>query len=138
MTRNTLATPLAMTGLLLIMAAVAMPVLHVARTAVTWVYAAGALLLIIVRFMQPTPQGASLKLRRLLRMEIWTALVFVAGAVFLFPPVKPGAGEGNDWIAFTLAGGVLTLYTSLMIPRQKLENTAQNGSKSETKKRAKK
>ena len=138
MTRNTLATPLAMTGLLLIMAAVAMPVLHVARTAVTWVYAAGALLLIIGRFMQPTPQGASLKLRRLLRMEIWTALVFVAGAVFLFLPVKPGAGEGNDWVAFTLAGGVLTLYTSLMIPRQKLENTAQNGSKSETKKRAKK
>lgn len=109
-----------MAGLLLIMAAVALPVLHVSRDIVCWVYATGALLLIIGRLTQRTPAGASLKLRRLLRMEIWTALVFVAGAVFLFLPVKPGAGEGNDWIAFTLAGGVLTLYTSIMIPRQKL------------------
>ena len=121
MANNRIATILAMLGLLLIMAAVALPVLHVARTAVTWTYA-----------------GASLKLRRLLRMEIWTALVFVAGAVFLFLPVKPGAGEGNDWIAFTLAGGVLTLYTSIMIPRQKLENTTENDVKSKAKKRPKK
>ena len=136
MANNRIATILAMLGLLLIMAAVALPVLHVARTAVTWTYATGAL--IIGRFMQKTPAGASLKLRRLLRMEIWTALVFVAGAVFLFLPVKPGAGEGNDWIAFTLAGGVLTLYTSIMIPRQKLENTTENDVKSKAKKRPKK
>ena len=138
MANNRIATILAMLGLLLIMAAVALPVLHVARTAVTWTYATGALLLIIGRFMQKTPAGASLMLRRLLRMEIWTALVFVAGAVFLFLPVKPGAGEGNDWIAFTLAGGVLTLYTSIMIPRQKLENTTENDVKSKAKKRPKK
>ena len=46
-------------------------------------------------------------------MEIWTAIIFVVGAVFMFLP-------GKDWIAFTLAGGVLTLYTSIMIPRQKV------------------
>ena len=44
-----------MLGLLLIMAAVALPVLHVARMAVTWTYATGALLLIIGRFMQKPP-----------------------------------------------------------------------------------
>lgn len=123
MTRNNIATPLAMLGLIIIMASMTLPVLHVARSIITWVYASGALLLLIGRLMQPTPGGATLKLRRLLRLEVWTALIFAAGAVFLYLPVKPGAGEGNDWIAFTLAGGVLTLYTSIMIPRQKLEST---------------
>jgi len=33
---------------------------------------------------------------------------------------------------------VLTLYTSIMIPRQKLENTAENDVKSKAKKRPKK
>lgn len=116
---KTTSTILAMCGLLLIMAAVALPVFHASRTAVSWVYATGALLHLIGRIIQPTPAGASLKLRRLLRMEIWTAFIFVLGAIFLFLRVTPGAGEGNDWIAFTLAGGVLTLYTSIMIPRQK-------------------
>lgn len=120
MTRTNLSTMLAMVGLLLIMAAMAMPVFHLDRTFITWIYAVGAASLLAGRLMQKTPEGASPKLRRLMRMEVWTALVFVAGAVFLFLPVKPGAGEGNDWIAFTLAGGVLTLYTSIMIPKQKI------------------
>lgn len=120
MTRTNLSTMLAMVGLLLIMAAMAMPVFHLDRTFITWIYAVGAASLLAGRLMQKTPEGASPKLRRLMRMEVWTALVFVAGAVFLFLPVKPGAGEGNDWIAFTLAGGVLTLYTSIMIPKEKI------------------
>ena len=33
----------------------------------------------------------------------------------------PSAGA-TDWIAFTLAGGLLTIYTSIMIPRQKADN----------------
>lgn len=119
MSRKTLVTLLSMGGLILIMAAVALPVLHVGREYITWVYAVGAASLLIGRLITPVPAGASLKLRRLLRMEVWTALVFVAGAVFLFLPITPGNGAGNDWIAFTLAGGVLTIYTSIMIPRQR-------------------
>ncbi|MBD5322362.1 MAG: hypothetical protein K2G05_04870 [Duncaniella sp.] len=119
MSRNTLVTLLSMGGLILIMAALALPVLHIGREYIMWVYAVGAALLLAGRLLTPVPAGASVKLRRLLRMEVWTALVFVAGAVFLFLPVTPGAGAGNDWIAFTLAGGVLTVYTSLMIPRQR-------------------
>lgn len=119
MSRNTLVTLLSMGGLILIMAAVTLPVLHVGREYIIWVYAAGAALLLVGRLITPVPEGASLKLRRLLRMEVWTALVFVAGAVFLFLPITPGNGAGNDWIAFTLAGGVLTIYTSIMIPRQR-------------------
>ncbi len=81
-----------------------------ARETVAYSYSAGAAALLAGRLLSPTPAGASVRLRRLVRMEVWTALIFVAGAVFLF---LPQAG-GNDWIAFTLAGGVLTVYTSIM------------------------
>ena len=117
MSRNTLATLLSMGGLVLIMAALALPVVHIGREYITWVYAIGAALLLAGRLITPVPAGASVKLRRLLRMEVWTALVFVAGAVFLYLPITPGNGAGNEWIAFTLAGGALTIYTSIMIPR---------------------
>lgn len=116
-TRTNLSAVLSMAGLLVIMAASALPFLHVERIVIAWIYAAGAACLLAGRIIGPVPEGAPLRLRRLLRMEVWTALVFVAGAVFLF---IPGSG-GNDWIAFTLAGGVLTIYTSIMIPRQKLD-----------------
>lgn len=108
-----------MAGLVLIMAALALPVLHIGRDIITWVYAAGAALVLAGRLTSKTPAGASIKLRRLLRIEVWTAFIFVAGAVFLFLPTTAGSGAGNDWIAFTLAGGILTAYTSIMIPRCK-------------------
>lgn len=112
-----LSQPLSMSGLIVIMAAAAMPLLHLSRTAVGVVYACGAALLLCGRLMGLPPRDTPLRLRKMMRMEVWTALIFVAGAVFLFMPLKPGMGSGNDWLAFTLAGGLLTLYTSIMIPR---------------------
>ena len=97
-------------GLITVLAAAGLPMAHVARDTTGYVYAAGAAALLAGRLLSPTPAGASVRLRRLLRMEVWTALIFVAGAVFLF---LPQAG-GNDWIAFTLAGGLLPVYTSIM------------------------
>lgn len=108
---------LASAGLIIILAAAALPMLHVTRTTAAIVYSAGAAILLAARVFTKVPAGASVRLRRLLRMEIWTALVFAAGAVFLWLPIKPGEGAGNDWLAFTIAGGLLTVYTSIMIPR---------------------
>lgn len=108
---------LASAGLIIILAAAALPIFHMPRTTAAIVYSAGAAILLAARIFTKAPTGASVRLRRLLRMEIWTALVFVAGAVFLWLPIKPGEGAGNDWLAFTIAGGVLTVYTSIMIPR---------------------
>ena len=51
---------------------------------------AGAAALLAGRLLSPTPAGASVRLRRLVRMEVWTALIFVAGAVFLFLPQAGG------------------------------------------------
>ena len=116
---NKTASTIALAGLVIILIAAALPFLHLPRTAAAITYSAGAALLLAGRLLTRAPEGASMRLRRLLRMEVWAALVFVAGAVFLWMPIQPGAGAGNDWIAFTLAGGVLTAYSSLMIPRTK-------------------
>lgn len=116
---NKTASAIALSGLVIILIAAALPILHLSRTAAAVTYSVGAALLLAGRLMTKAPEGASIRLRRLLRMEVWAALVFVAGAVFLWMPIQPGAGAGNDWLAFTLAGGVLTAYSSLMIPRTK-------------------
>lgn len=112
-------TLLSTAGLLVILAAATLPFFHCSRTAAAVTYSAGAAVLLMSRLFTKAPEGASRRLRGLLRIEVWTALVFVAGAVFLWLPIQPGAGAGNDWLAFTIAGGLLTLYTSIMIPRTK-------------------
>ncbi len=118
MTNRTISI-LATVGLITILAAAAMPIVHCTRISAAIIYSCGAAILLLARILTKVPEGASIRLRRLLRMEIWTALVFVAGAVFLWMPIKPGEGAGNDWLAFTIAGGLLTVYTSIMIPRTK-------------------
>ncbi|WP_297072002.1 hypothetical protein [uncultured Duncaniella sp.] len=115
--RETLSTVLVTVGLLAIMVAAVLPLLRVAQDWARYLYAAGAVILLVGRFVAPAVKNAPVRLRRLLHIEIWTAIIFMVGAVFLF---LPSAGA-KDWIAFTLAGGFLTLYTSIMIPRQKLD-----------------
>jgi len=115
--RNAWSNLLSTIGLLAIMTAALLPLLKVAAGYNKYIYAGGALLLLIGKFIAPALKDAPLRLRRLMRIEIWTALIFVAGAVFTFLP-------GTDWIAFTLAGGLLTIYTSIMIPRQKISAEA--------------
>ena len=119
MQRNNISALLSMLGLIVILSAAALPFFHLSRQLTAWIYGAGAAMILIGKVMSTVPPNAPLRLRRLLRMEIWTALIFVAGAVFLF---LPQAG-GNDWIAFTLAGGLLTIYTSIMIPRESRKGT---------------
>jgi len=114
MNRKNLSAILPLVGLLAIMTASALPLLRMGHGWFGWLYAAGALLVLVGRLLNKVPKDCPLRLKRLLRMEVWTALVFVAGAVFTFLNDR----GGNDWLAFTMAGGVLTLYTSIMIPRQ--------------------
>ncbi len=92
-----------------------MPLLHVAVTTARYVYAAGAALVLIGKIFTPVPEGASLRLKRLYRLDVFCGLFFVAAAVFLFI----SGGSSTDWLAFTLAGGALQIYTSLMIPRMR-------------------
>lgn len=100
-------------GLLAVVAATLLPLLRVTGDTFRYLYAGGALAMLIGRFAARPPHGVSLRLKRMLRMETWTAVIFAVGAVFVWLP----AAGNRDWIAFTLAGGILLVYTSVMIPR---------------------
>lgn len=112
--RTTWSSILSPIGLLIIMVAAALPLLKLGTDYAKYIYAAGAAILLVAKIIMPIVKEP-LRLRRLMRMEIWTGIIFMVGAVFMFLP-------GKDWIAFTLAGGVITLYTSILIPRQKNVN----------------
>lgn len=93
-----------------------------ALKAYPFVYSAGAVFLLIVRLFTPF-RGDDLRLRRLHRIESWSAIFFCAAAFFLF--YNPG--QLRDWLAFTLAGALLQIFTSLAIParQNKLKRNGQ-------------
>ena len=99
-------------ALLLILAATAVPFVlrkcEPAMESYRYIYAAGAAVLLLARLFSPSSGIADLRLRRLMRIESWSA-VFVS---FYQPR------ELRDWVAFTLAGAALQVYTSIAIPRR--------------------
>lgn len=110
-----LATVGAPVALLLILLATLVPFfmrdVEWAQAAYRYVFAGGAVLLLIVRLFTPY-RGTDLRLKRWHRIESWSAVFFCAAAVFLF---YPGA-ELRDWLAFTLAAAVIQIITSIAIP----------------------
>lgn len=84
-----------------------------------YVYAAGALLMLVVSIFTPY-QGKDMRLKRLYRIEGWSAIFFIVAAAFLFYD----HGTLRDWIAFTLAGAFMRIYTTIAIPNRlaKVEN----------------
>lgn len=113
-------------ALFLVLAATAVPFLlpHTPRAMASYryVYAAGAVILLLARLFTPF-RGKDLRLRRLHRIEAWSAIFFCAGCAFMFIP----GGTGRDWIAFTLAGAAIQIFTSIAIPRR--EASLGNGKK---------
>lgn len=79
-----------------------------------YVYAAGAVVLLLCRLFT-TNSAKDLRLRRLYRMESWSAIFFCVGTFFLFYP----AGTMRDWLAFTLAGAAIQIFTSILIPMRR-------------------
>lgn len=78
-----------------------------------YVYSAGAVVVVASRLV--TPHTDDFRLRRLYRLEMWIGIIFCVAAFFLF---YPGASL-RDWLAFTLAGACLQVYTSLAIPARR-------------------
>ena len=101
-------------GLLLIVAATALPLFMINNPVYRYLLTAGAVAVFVGRMSMPKVKGGSLRLRRLCRIELWAGIIFCAAACFVW---WPGA-RPMDWLAFTLAGGMLQIYTSIMIPRQ--------------------
>lgn len=110
-----LANIVAPVGLIIILAATMTPffLMNVAwaRTAFPFVYSAGALVLLAARLFARY-NVADARLRRLRRLETWSPAIFCVAAFFLFY----NGGQMRDWLAFTLAGAALQVFTSLAIP----------------------
>lgn len=77
-----------------------------------YIYTAGAVILLISRLFSPY-KGTDSRVKRLYRIEAWSSVFFCVGAFFLF--YEPYTAR--DWLAFTLAGGAIQIYSSIMIPR---------------------
>lgn len=101
-------------GMLLIAAGTVMPLLmqDTSNDLFKYVYGGGAVMLIIGRLFT-SYKGDNVRLKRLYRIETWSAIFFCVAVFFMF---YEGAGA-RDWLAFTLAGGAIQIYTSIMIPR---------------------
>ena len=108
---------MATVGLLAVAVATLMPILNVLITygaAGTWwkyLFAAGAVLFLAGKLLSPY-RGEHPRIRRLYRIES-SAIFFCVAAFFLF---YNGSVSRDSW-AFTLAGGVLLVFTTIAIPR---------------------
>lgn len=106
------AKSVAILGLLLIVVATGMPLFIDGGSVFKYVYSIGALMVLVGRIFNRCPVD-DLRVKRLYRIEVWSGIIFCVGAFFMF---YTGAGA-MDWMAFTLAGGAIEVYASLMIPR---------------------
>lgn len=76
-----------------------------------FVYAAGALLFVVAKILSPYT-GKSMRIKRLYRIEGWSAVFFCVAAFFIFWDRE----TTRDVWAFTLAGGAILIFTTLAIP----------------------
>lgn len=98
-------------GMVLIVIGVLMPVLGYSILVARWIFCAGAVVNILGRiYVKYT--GDNIRIKRLFRLEFWSAVFFCASGFFQF--YSP---HTSDWLAFVLAGGAILVYTSIMIPR---------------------
>lgn len=119
---------LGVVGLLAIAVGTLLPILNVLvaqGVAGTWwkyVYAVGAVCFLAAKLLTPY-KGEHPRIRRLYRIESWSAIFFCVAAFFQF---YNGNVSRDSW-AFTLAGGVLLVFTTIAIPRvvrRELKNQA--------------
>lgn len=111
--RSVVAMWVANGGLLLIMAGLCLPLLRAGGDIYKYIFCCGAAMTLVGRLFEASPAGVSLRVRRLVRMQLWCAILFCVAAFCMF---YRGVGP-TDWLAFTLAGGALHVYSSLMLPR---------------------
>ena len=85
-----------------------------------YLFAVGAAGALVCRILEKHPKSG-LRVRRLHRMEVVSALCYCLSAFFMFY-----ADTVSDWLAFLTAGAVLQLYTSFMLPRAERQEREAN------------
>ena len=110
--RTQLSNVLVLIGLLVMLVMALMPILNLNQEWMRWAFAVGAVTVLVGRLMG-TYNGPSLRIKRLHRILITSAIMYCASAVMMF--LSRGT---NDWIGFLLAGVVVQVYASWMIDRE--------------------
>ena len=110
--RTQLSNLLVLIGLLVMVVMAVMPILNLNQEWMRWAFAVGAVTVLVGRVMG-TYNGPSLRIKRLHRILITSAIMYCASAVMMF--LSRGT---NDWIGFLLAGVVVQVYASWMIDRE--------------------
>ena len=110
--RTQLSNVLVLIGLLVMFVMAVMPILNLNQEWMRWAFAVGAVT-VLVGHLMGTYNGPSLRIKRLHRILITSAIMYCASAVMMF--LSRGT---NDWIGFLLAGVVVQVYASWMIDRE--------------------
>lgn len=104
-----------MVGLVDILVMAVLPLFNINEPFVRWLFAAGALAVLVVRLLQSN-RGENLRLRRLYRINVISALMFCASAVMFW---SMGQNEwSTNWVAFLMAGAALMMYVSYAIDHE--------------------
>ena len=113
--RNSIANILVAIGMLIMVVMVFLPLLPSMNENLAWMermrwaFAAGAGIVLIGRMLS-VYDGPVLRIKRLYRLLIASALLYCGSAVTMF--ISTGT---NDWIAFLLAGLFMQVYATWMI-----------------------
>ena len=110
--RTELSGVLVLIGLLVMLVMAVMPLLNLNKEWMRWAFAAGAVIVLVARLMD-VYNGPSLRIKRLYRILITSAIMYCVSALMMF--LSRGS---NDWIGFLLAGVVVQVYASWMIDRE--------------------
>ena len=110
--RNSVAAVMVMIGLLIMVVMALMPLLNIFQPWMKWAFAAGALIVLVGRFIGAY-NGPEIRIKRLHRILISSGILYCASAAMMFIP-----DTGNNWMGFLLAGVVVQMYASWMIDKE--------------------
>lgn len=104
--RNTISNVLLAVGLLIMVVMALMPLLELNQQWMRWVFAAGAVMVLVARLLTYY-RGPSVRIKRLHRILVTSGLLYCASAASMF-----FSRNTTDWIAFLMAGVVVQIYAS--------------------------
>ena len=107
--KTTISNLLVIVGLLIMLVMAILPLLNINLMWMRWAFAAGAAIVLVARIVG-TYNGPVLRIKRLHRLLILSAILYCGSAATMFY-----SSGTNDWIAFLLAGLVMQAYASWMI-----------------------
>lgn len=128
MRRRKLVETMASIGMILIAASMLVTLMNLDKMMMVetckYFFAVGALMFTGARSVNISPDGESVKLRRLRRMEFWAGVCFLVAAFFWFYNGTKSVSPDNlvvtvsllrDTVVFTIAGAVIQVLASWLI-----------------------